>query len=127
MSFNQIIILGNLGQDPEEVATRDQNQTIARLQVATDRITKGTFTDWHTVTVWNGVARACLKYLKKGSKVQVIGEMRYNTVVQGDGTKKYYHEINAQRVEFLDRPTERAEEAINAPAHDGHHEDGIPF
>ena len=80
--INKVILLGNLGKDPE-VKTSDAGQIRASFSVATSETyndktsgEKKTVTEWHNVTFWNQLAEICEKYLKKGSQVYIEGKIQ---------------------------------------------------
>lgn len=71
-------------------------------------------TDFFNITVWRNRAEVCAKYLKKGSKVGIVGSLQNNIVEDGKGNRKTYTEINASEVEFLtpkakEEPEEKTE------------------
>ena len=107
-SVNKVILVGNLGADPEVRHTQD-GTTIVNLRVATseqwrDRASgeRRERTEWHRVVVWSKQAENCAKYLAKGRSV--LGEGRLQTRSWDDknsGEKKYMTEIVANSVQFL--------------------------
>jgi single-strand DNA-binding protein len=106
-SVNKVILIGNLGRDPE-VRTTPSGQTVASFSVATsesfnDRSgARQERTDWHNITVWGKQAEICSQYLKKGRSVYIEGRISYSQYEAKDGTgKRYRTEIVAQRVQFL--------------------------
>jgi single-strand DNA-binding protein len=106
-SVNTVIILGNLGRDPELRHT--QNGTaVCSLSVATTRKWRNKQTDemaeeteWHRVTAWDRSGEACAKYLSKGSQVYVTGRLKTTSYVDKDGVKRYSTDIVADDVQFL--------------------------
>jgi len=112
--YSKIIIIGNLGRDPELKFTAD-GKAVASFSVATSRKYKDTDeTTWFRVSVWDKQAEACNQYLSKGSKVLVEGRLRPDpngnpTVFQRkDGTWGASFEIMASEVKFLDSKPEQA-------------------
>jgi len=108
MSFNKVIIQGNLGHDPEMRATKSQ-KAVANFSVATtDYRTVGDekqeFTEWHKIIAWDKTAENCAKYLRKGSSVLVEGRLQTRSWEDKDGSKKYTTEIVANNVQFLGKP-----------------------
>lgn len=100
---NKVIILGNLGADPELRYTPG-GQPVARLNVATSRrYRKGEETveetEWHRITVWGKQAEHCNTYLTKGRQVYVEGRLR--TLSTKDGQRHYSTEIVADTVQFI--------------------------
>lgn len=107
-SLNRVMIIGNLGQDPELRNTQG-GAAVATLSVATtDSYTgqdgqKQDKTEWHRVVVWNKLAENCAKYLSKGRPVFVEGKLQTRSW-EKDGQKHYATEIVAQNVQFLGSP-----------------------
>jgi single-strand DNA-binding protein len=107
MSVNKVILVGNLGRDPEVRAT-PSGQSVCTFSVATsDRFTDRTGqqrdqTEWHNVVVWGKQADLCGQYLKKGRQVYIEGRLTTRQYEAKDGTgKRYRTEVVAQRVQFL--------------------------
>lgn len=103
---NKVIIVGNLGNDPELRFT-SSGQPVCRLSVATSRQWKNKQTDealqeteWHRITVWGNQAEMCDKFLSKGRQVYVEGRLR-TSAYERDGHKQYSTEIVAEQVQFL--------------------------
>ena len=105
MSLNKVMIIGNLGADPE-VRHTQSGATVCNLRVATTEkwTDKGgerqEKTQWHNVVVWGKLAEQCGEYLSKGRSVYVEGSLGPRPYEQ-DGVKKYATDIKAQRVQFL--------------------------
>ena len=107
MSFNRVVILGNIGQDPE--LRRTQNgSAVVTLSVATNEKIKGKdgeadrdLTEWHRVVVWNKSAENCAKYLAKGRTVLVEGRLQTRSWEDKTGNKQYTTEIVAHNVQFI--------------------------
>jgi single-strand DNA-binding protein len=138
MSVNKVILVGNLGRDPEVRAT-PSGQSVCNFSLATtERYTdrggqQRDQTEWHNVVVWGKMADVCGQYLKKGRQVYIEGRLTTRQYEAKDGTgKRYRTEIVAQRVQFLGgRAAAGMEEgasdfgpAPDAPPPD---EDDIPF
>ena len=101
--MNKVMLIGHLGGDPE---LKDVNGTqLVKFSVATtkkwkvDNETKEK-TEWHNISAWGKLADLCSKYLKKGSKVFIEGELNYNST-ETDGVKKYFTTIKMDKIEFL--------------------------
>ncbi|NDE14124.1 single-stranded DNA-binding protein [bacterium] len=105
-SLNRVLIIGNLGQDPELRYTPNQ-VAVATLSVATTDYRPGAdgqrqeVTEWHRVVVWNKQAENCAKYLAKGRTVFVEGKLQTRSWEDKNGQKRYTTEIVAQNVQFL--------------------------
>lgn len=113
-SVNKVIILGNLGNDPELKYT-PSNKAVCNLSVATsERRGKGEdkkeHTEWHRITVWGEQAESCSKYLKKGRSVYVEGRLQTRTWDDTKtGAKRSATDIVADRVVFLGGGKERGD------------------
>ena len=106
--INKVILLGNVGQDPE-VRTLETGVKVARLRLATterifNRQTNETteYTEWHTITLWRGLAEVADKYVRKGSQIYVEGRIR-SREWEKDGAKHYAIEIVADEMKLLGR------------------------
>ena len=109
MSLNQILLVGNVGRDPEMRYTPSGAAvTDFRLAVSyrRNRQDGDAFeeTEWFTITAWNRLAETVNQYVVKGSKVFVDGRFRSRQYVGSDGQTRTSNEVIAFRVLFLDRP-----------------------
>lgn len=105
-SLNRVMVLGNLGQDPELRYTANQTPVVtlnvATTDVRTDRDgQKQESTEWHRIVVWGKQAENCAKYLAKGRSVFVEGRLQTRSWDDKTGQKRYTTEIVAQMVQFL--------------------------
>lgn len=118
---NKVILVGNLGADPDTRNT-GTGKCVTELRVAT---THGygdkEQTEWHRVVTWEKTAEACAKYLKKGSKVYVDGRIQSRSYDDKDGNKRYITEIVANDVKFL---SAKGDGGSSSPADGG---DDLPF
>lgn len=114
MSFNKIIIVGNLGRDPELRYT-PQGTAVCNFSVATNekKRDKGgdlqDVTTWFRVTLWNKQAETASKYLTKGSPIYVEGRLRIEEWQDRDGNNRYTLEVHATDMQFINAG--RGEEA----------------
>jgi single-strand DNA-binding protein len=109
-SLNKVILIGNLGADPE-VRSTGGGQRVATLSVATSRQWSSPSgerqekTEWHRVVMWNTkfsqLADLAEKYLKKGDKVYLEGRIEYRTWEDREGNTRYTTEINAREMIML--------------------------
>jgi single-strand DNA-binding protein len=114
-SVNKVILIGNLGADPE-LRYANTGAAVANLRLATNEVwtdksgEKQERTEWHRVVVWGKQAENCAKYLKKGRPVYVEGRLRTREWEDQAGNKRYTTEIQAQTIQFLggrgDMPSE---------------------
>ncbi len=109
-SLNKVMLIGNLGADPE-VRSTNNGTRVATLSLATSRQwntqagEKQEKTEWHRCVVWNarqsGLADVVEKYLKKGDRVYVEGRIEYRTWQDRDGQTRYTTEINVRDLVML--------------------------
>lgn len=92
--------IGNLTKDTEYFETANGSQ-VCKFCVAVNRPHNRQETDYFNVVTWNALAQSCSKYLKKGSKVAVIGNIQNRYFEDSNGNKKSISEVIAQEVEFL--------------------------
>lgn len=107
--INKVILVGNIGADPE-VKSLESGVKTARLRMATterfyDKTTQETkeTTEWHTVNVWRQLAEIVEKYVHKGSQVYVEGSLHTREWTDKEGQKRYSTEITANTIKFLGR------------------------
>ena len=106
MSVNKVILVGNLGANPEMRFTQG-GQPVANLRIATtERWTdksgqKQESTEWHRVVVWGKQAEIVGQYLTKGRQVYIEGRIRTRQWQDQQGQKRYTTEVVAQRVQML--------------------------
>lgn len=109
-SVNKVILIGNLGKDPEirrlENGAVVANFPLATSEVYTDRATgeKREVTDWHDIVVWRGLAEIVEKYVKKGYKLYVEGKIKKRSWTDKEGVLRYTTEIVADELSILSRP-----------------------
>jgi len=121
-SINKVLLLGNLGRDPELRSTPKGN-SVLNFPMATSRRWKDreteevhNETDWHRIVVWGRQAEVLAEYLKKGSQVHVEGRLQTRSWSDNGGAKRYTTEIVAARIQMLGRPEDRrAPESIDEP------------
>ena len=103
---NKVILVGNLGSDPELKYT-GSGTAVASFNVATSEKWKGQDgemqekTEWHKIIVWKKMAETCNEHLKKGSKVYIEGKIQNRKYQNNDGNDVNITEIVAQSVKFL--------------------------
>ena len=106
---NKVILVGNVGMDPE-VRTLETGAKVARVRLATterlfDRQSNSTkeHTEWHTVTLWRGLADVVDRFVRKGSQIYIEGRLRTREWTDKDGNKRTAVDIVAEDIEFLSR------------------------
>ncbi|HKL40525.1 MAG TPA: single-stranded DNA-binding protein [Cryomorphaceae bacterium] len=103
---NKVIILGNLGIDPE-VRTLESGAKLARLRIATSESytnrdgQKVENTEWHNVTVWRQLADIAEKYLAKGRQVYIEGKLQTRSWKDPEGNDRYATEIVGERLQLI--------------------------
>jgi len=106
MSVNKVILIGNLGKDPE-VRFTNNGSAVARFPIATSEVwndrdgNRQERTEWHNIIVWGKQGETCGQYLAKGRQVFVEGSIRTRSYDDKNGVKRYITEIVAQRIRFL--------------------------
>lgn len=106
MSFNKIIIVGNLGRDPELRYT-PQGTPVCSFSMATNERRKdkaGDFTDvttWFRVTLWGRQAETAQQYLTKGRTVYIEGRLRVEEYTDKEGKQRHSLEVNATDMQFI--------------------------
>ncbi len=138
MSFHTLIIVGNLGRDPEMRYT-PAGQAVTSFSVASTRQYTNSGgqqvkeTVWFRVSVWGKMAETCNTYLKKGSKVLVEGRLvpgengGPRIFNRQDGTSGANFEVNAQTVRFLSSRGDTSESNMEESSDLGDDGDSIPF
>ncbi len=105
-SVNKVILIGNLGRDPE-VRYMPSGDAIANLSLATTETWKDKngerqeSTEWHRVVFFGRQAEVCGQYLKKGSQIYVEGSLRTRKYQDKDGQDRYITEIRGERMQML--------------------------
>lgn len=142
MSVNKVILVGNVGRDPE-IRHLDKGVAVARFSLATtENYTSKTGekvsnTEWHNIVAWRGLAEVMEKYVKKGSQLYIEGRLRTNTY-EKDGVKHYNTEINADSIQLLGKREGQAESGgqanpaestqnVSEPDFSQPEEDDLPF
>lgn len=108
MSVNKVILVGNVGKDPE---TRylDENTAVCKFPMATSEVYRNregekiTQTEWHNIVLWRGLAQVAEKYVKKGSQLFIEGRIRTRSYDDKDGNKRYITEIVGDNMQMLGR------------------------
>ena len=106
---NKVILVGNVGIDPE-VRTTESGVKVARIRLATterlfDRQANEAkeHTEWHTITLWRGLADVVDRYVRKGTQIYVEGRLRTREWMDKDNNKRYTTEIMADVMNLLGR------------------------
>ena len=133
--MNKIYLIGNLIKDPALKAV-PSGQSLCEFTIAVNRKewkTDEVTSDLFRINAWRKLGELCAKYLEKGRKVAVIGELKASTYIDKEGVTRISLDVNADEVEFLTPRSERRnDEQPNKPhpAQDGFTDissDDIPF
>ena len=145
--INKVILVGNLGNDPETKYTQG-GMAVTKVSLATTSVRKDRDgnnqekTEWHRVTFFGKLGEIAGEYLRKGSQVYVEGRITYSELTGDDGQKRYFTDIVADEMQMLGGrgegsagsggtrggapQRERPARATDQPAND-FEDDGIPF
>ncbi|MDK2847200.1 MAG: single-strand DNA-binding protein [Desulfuromonadales bacterium] len=111
MSVNKVILVGNLGKDPELRYTAS-GTAVANFSLATTERYKDRDgnnqekTEWHNIVAWRQLAEICGKYLTKGRQVYIEGKIQSRSYEDRDGNRRYITEIVADQMQMLGRPSD---------------------
>lgn len=108
MSVNKVILIGNVGKEPD-IRYLDGGVAVATFPLATTErgytLPNGTQvpdrTDWHNIVLWRRLAQLVEKYVHKGDKLYIEGKLRPRTYEDQNGQRKYVVEIYAENMEML--------------------------
>src|SRR5262245_2444879 len=147
-SVNKVILVGNLGADPELRYT-NSGTAVANFRIATNEQwtdkngEKQERAEWHHIVAWGKLGEICGKYLKKGRSVYIEGRLQTRQWEDQQGAKRYTTEVVAQTMQMLGRPGEisgdvgdsswegrRGDNAVQddvAVASSGASDDDLPF
>ena len=110
MSVNKVILIGNVGKEPElrylennikvanfPLATTERGYTMSNGTIVPDR------TDWHNIVAWRGLADTSEKYVHKGSQLYIEGKLKTRNYEDKAGVRRYVTEIYAESIQILTR------------------------
>jgi single-strand DNA-binding protein len=106
--LNKVMLIGNVGTDPEMRFTANGN-AVTTFRLATTRTyttpdgERREETEWFTIVTWNKLAETCSQFLQKGRRAYVEGRLQTRSWEGQDGQKRYQTEVVANTVLFLDR------------------------
>lgn len=148
MSVNKVILVGNVGKDPE-IKYFDNDNVKANFPLATSergyKAANGTEvperTEWHNIVCWRGLAQIVEKFVRKGSQLYIEGKIRSRSYEDQNGVKRYITEVYADNIELLGRrggsgnenehaaPSSRQESSTESPMNlsDNSGTDDLPF
>ncbi|PJK14556.1 single-stranded DNA-binding protein [Lysobacteraceae bacterium NML07-0707] len=105
--INKVILVGNLGNDPETTTYTQSGMAVTKISLATTTVRKDRDgnrqeqTQWHRVTFFGKLAEIAAEYLRKGRQVYIEGELRYGKYTGQDGIERYTTDIIANEMQML--------------------------
>jgi single-strand DNA-binding protein len=143
LGVNKVILVGNLGADPE-VRYSSTGTAVANFRIATSENWtnkeggKETRTDWHRVVAFGKLGEICAEYLRKGKQVYVEGKLRTRSWDDKEGNKRWITEVVASNMVMLGQAAEAGagardqakgmgSESTEGPPEPTHQDDDIPF
>lgn len=134
-SVNKVIILGNVGQDPE---IREGNVTVAALSIATTRKWRDkageaqSETEWHRVSAFGRLAEIISQYVRKGDPIYIEGRLRTRKYEDKQGIERWVTEIIAEQLQLLrqkdsDEKPAQAKPAAQRRAPEPTYDSDVPF
>ena len=143
MSINKVILVGNVGRDPE-VRHLDKGVAVANFSLATTETytaktgEKVSTTEWHNIVAWRGLAEVAEKYVKKGSQLYIEGRIKTRAWDDKEGVKHYTTEIFADTMQLLGKREGQPEmaaqpmqaeslQSVGEPDFSQPEEDDLPF
>ena len=110
MAVNKVILVGNVGKDPE-VRYVESNVAVANFPLATSErgyttrsgVQVPERTEWHNIVLWRGLAEVAEKYVKKGTQLYIEGKLRTRSWTDNNNVVRYTTEIFADNMEILSR------------------------
>lgn len=108
MSVNKVILVGNVGKDPD-IRYLEGGTAVCTLPLATSETYRNrdgeriTTTEWHNIVLWRGLAEIAERYVKKGTQLYIEGRIRTRSWDDRDGNKRYTTEIIADNMQMLGR------------------------
>jgi single-strand DNA-binding protein len=133
--INKVILVGNVGADPE-VRALDNGIKMARVRLATtervynkEKNETREVTEWHTITLWRGLAEVVDKYIRKGSQLYIEGKLRTREY-EKDGVKHYATDIVAEELKMLGKRegvSQSAPQPTPQPSQPAQSIDSLPF
>lgn len=135
--INKVILVGNVGNDPE-VRHIDNDTSVANFSIATTESytnksgEKVSNTEWHRIVAWRGLAKVVENYIKKGAQLYVEGKLQTRNWDDKDGNKRYVTEINADTIKMLGRrqdseSSQTVTQTAEAPDFPDNGNDDLPF
>lgn len=127
---NKVILVGNLGKDPE-IRYLDNGIAVANFSLATTENYKNkqgervSQTEWHNIVLWRGLAEVAEKYLKKGSSIYIEGKIKNRKWEDKDGNTRYNTEILGDNMTMLGAKPSSEETSLKTNTQETN--DDLPF
>lgn len=124
MAVNKVILIGNLGKDPE-VRHLDNGRAVANFSLATSETYKNkngervTTTEWHNIVMWTPLAEIAEKYFRKGNQIYIEGKLQTRTYDDKDGVRRYVTEVVGQNFSFIGSKNEGGTEDNSLSSEEG--------
>lgn len=132
MSVNKVILIGNVGSDPETRHT--ENSQVSNFSIATFETYKNksgenvSKTEWHKIVAWNKQSEIIEKHVKKGTQLYIEGKLQTTSWEDKNGVKKYTTEINLSVLKFIGAKKEsETQTEVKAPETKEEETDDLPF
>lgn len=141
MAVNKIILVGNVGKDPE-VRYLENGVAVAKFPLATSENYKNkngervSNTEWHNIVAWRGLAEIAEKYVKKGNQLFIEGKLASRSWDDKEGNKRYITEVIVNNMQMLDKrskPSEQSSDSVdnssnnNSDDNNSIEDDDLPF
>lgn len=120
---NKVILIGNLGKDPE-IRYTASGQAVANFPIATTEVgsskdgNKQEYTEWHRIVAWGRLAEICGEYLSKGKSVYIEGSIRTRSWDDKEGNKRWTTEIVARTMQILSPAGDKQAENVQKKSDD---------
>jgi len=130
MSVNKVILVGNVGKDPE-VRYLEGGTAVCSFPLATSATYRNrdgeriTSTEWHNIVLWRGLAEIAERYVKKGSQLFIEGRIRTRSWDDREGNKRYTTEIIADNMQMLGRRPDDTSSDTQAPSEESQTDDKV--
>ncbi|MCL2737821.1 MAG: single-stranded DNA-binding protein [Bacteroidales bacterium] len=120
MTLNKVMLIGNVGKDPEPRHLESGAMLVTLTLATTERFKDRNGevkeqTEWHNVVCWRSVAEIAEKYVRKGSQIYIEGRLRSRSWEDQNGQKRYVTEIVADTLRLLGRKSGQSPDGHNAP------------
>lgn len=120
MSVNKVILVGNVGQDPEVryleggVAVANFSMATAESYTSSKTGEKVTQTEWHNIVLWRKLAEIAEIHLKKGMQIYIEGRLKSRSYDDKEGIKRYITEVYGDQMQFLGKRREESKDAAES-------------